>query len=55
MERAIPADKVTSAPGSFFFTNSAGGVEVGAGISADALDLRRLCITEVDRQVKVDW
>jgi hypothetical protein len=52
MERAIPADKVASAPGSLFLTSSDGGVEVEAGISAGALDLRRWCITEVDSQVR---
>jgi hypothetical protein len=54
MERAIPADKVASAPGSLFFTSSAGDVEVEAGISAGALDLRRWCITEVDGQVNLN-
>ena len=43
MERAIPADKVASAPGSLFFTSSFGDVEieVEAGLSDGALDLRR--------------
>jgi hypothetical protein len=48
MERAIPADKVASAPESLFFTSFAGDVGAGAGIFARALDLRRWCITEVD-------
>ena len=55
MERAIPADKVASAPESPLFTSSAGDVEVGAGVSAGALDLRKRRMTEVDCQVKVDW
>jgi hypothetical protein len=54
MERAIPADKVASALESLFFTSSDGGVEVEAGISAGALDLRKWCITEVDGQVNLD-
>ena len=52
MESAIPADKVASALESLFFTRSTGDLEVEGGVSAGALDLRRLCITEVDRQVK---
>jgi len=55
MGRAIPADKVASALGSFFFTSSAEDLEAVAGISAGALDLRKWCMTEVDCQVKVDW
>ena len=41
MERAIPADKVASAPESLFLTGSAEDAEFEAGISAGALDLRR--------------
>ena len=51
MERAIPADKVASAPESPFFTSF---LEVGAGISAGALDLRKGRITEVDDQVDLN-
>jgi len=55
MGRAIPADKVASALGSFILTSSAEDPGVGAGISAGAPDLRKWCITEVDGQVKIDW
>ena len=41
MGRAIPADKVASALGSFFLTSSAEDLGVEAGVSADALDLRK--------------
>jgi len=41
MGRAIPADKVASALGSFFFTSSAEDPGVEAGVSAGALDLRK--------------
>jgi len=54
MERAIPADKVASAPESPFLTSSVGDVGAGAGIFAGALDLRKRGITEADCQVKDD-
>ena len=41
MGRAIPADKVASALESFFLTSSAEDLGVEAGVSADALDLRK--------------
>jgi len=41
MERAIPADKGTSALKSFFLTSPAEDIEVKARVSAGALDLRK--------------
>ena len=54
MERAIPADKVASAPESPLSTSSVGDLETGAEIFAGALDLRKRGIAEADCQVKID-
>ena len=54
MERAIPADKVVSAPESPLFTSSVGDLETEAEIFAGALDLRKRGIAEADCQVKID-